>query len=231
MQRFSIIIICSLFLFTSCSRGPTPGPDKRFSGGVSGAIVGAGTGAVAGAELTAAAGPGAWVGAGFGALYGMVKGAALDVSEEEQMRHAEEERVAREYAWAQEVLAEQYAKRLELHPSRDIYPADLFFEGDSDKIGGQSLIIVKHLAEMTKRRMPWSRIAIASYITAKKDSRYAKDLSRRRAEEIANHFVSAGVDPRRIQTRALVLNQPVLLDPADSFDRYRQAIEIIPVDY
>jgi len=38
------------------------------------------------------------------------------------------------------------------------------------------------------------------------------------------------VEPRRLETRAVVVDAPVLIDPNDNPTRYNQAIEIIPVD-
>jgi hypothetical protein len=43
-------------------------------------------------------------------------------------------------------------------------------------------------------------------------------------------MVRAGIEPRRLETRVIVVDAPVLIDPFDSPTRYNQAIEIIPID-
>ena len=77
----------------------------------------------------------------------------------------------------------------------------------------------------------WSRIVVASYVTTRdKDSAYAQFVTKRRAEQIANEFVRAGIEPRRVQIKGIPVEEPILIDPDDSPSRYRQAIEIIPLD-
>jgi len=228
----NFLILVGLPGCTPFSSEPAPGPDKQGVGMLSGAALGAGSGAITGAEVSAGAGPGALVGAGLGAVFGAFSGLGTDLIEEDQIRREEEEQRMRELAWVQEVLAEHYQRRLELHPSRDIFPADLFFCSDSSELNPQALILVHELAALTRQRMPWSRLVIASYMTAAdRDSQYASFLGKKRAERIALEFVKAGVEPRRVYTRAVTIDKPVLIDPDDSPSRYRQAIEIIPLDY
>ncbi len=223
---FLIPISCSPF-----TSDPVPGPDKQSVGTFTGAAIGAGTGAVTGAQVGAGAGPGAWVGAAFGAVYGMFKGLGIDLLEEDQIRRLVEEQHLRELALAQRMLAEHYSRRLELHPGRDIFPADWFFENDSSKLKPEAKILARELGAMTKQRMPWSRIAVVSYLAVKdKNSSYADYLTQKRAEEVALEFVNAGVEPRRILAQGAVIDQTVLIDPYDSRTRYRQAIEIVAVD-
>ncbi len=229
------IALIAIGLFTNgcgpISNNPIPGPDKQGTGTVYGAMLGAGTGAVTGAQLSAGTGPGAMVGAGLGAVWGAVNGFGIDLLEEDQLRREEELARARELAWVQDVLAEHYKRRMELHPNRDIFPADLFFESDSSKLTGPSISLVHELALLTQRRLPWSRIIITAYVTAKDaDSKYAQFLTNRRAEEIATQFVRAGVEARRVQARGVTLQEPLVRDPLDHPSRYKQAVEIVTVD-
>lgn len=220
------LLSCSPF-----SLEPIPGPDKQAVGTFSGAAVGAGAGAVTGAQVSAGTGPGAMVGAAFGAVYGMLNGLGVDLIEEDQIRREAEERRTREVAWVQEVLSEHYARRLELHPQRDIFPADWFFDNDSSDLRDSSVILARELGYLTMRRMPWSRIVVAAYVTTKdKNSSYANYVSKRRAEKIADEFIRAGIEPRRLTVKGIPVDEPVLVDPDDSPSRYRQAIEIIPLD-
>ncbi len=227
----SIVLFLGLSSCTPFSTKPKPGPDKQSVGMWTGAALGAGSGAVYGAQISAGAGPGAWVGAALGAVYGLFNGLGVDLLEEDEIRRQFEEQRMREIAWVQEVLEEHYARRMELHPTRDIFPADWFFESDSVKLKPSAIILARELGAMTQQRMPWSRIVIAAYLTTKdKDSVFAQYVTRKRAEEIALQFVQAGMEPRRVLTQGIALPEPVLLDPDDSPSRYRQAIEIIPLD-
>jgi hypothetical protein len=234
MKIQTLLLLSGLLCCVACSpftTEPIPGPDKQSVGTFAGAALGAGSGAVFGAQVGAGSGPGAWVGAALGAVYGMFEGLGVDLLEEDELRRAAEGQDLRELAWAQEVLSEHYARRLELHPTRDIFPADWFFENDSAQLKPAAVVLARELGELTKQRMPWSRIVVAAYITTKdKDSAYAQFVTKRRAEEIALQFVRAGMEPRRVLTQGIAIPEPILIDPQDSPSRYRQAIEIIPLD-
>ena len=231
----AIPLLLALVLFAgACSRQsrPVPGPDKQGAGTVSGAMLGAGAGAVYGAQISAGTGAGAIAGAGIGAVYGAVSGLALDSLEEEQLRQEKDLYDAQKKTWAQAILTQHYEKRLELHPNRDIYPADLFFADDGVKLRQEGKVLVHEIATLTRERMPWSRIVIASYVTSRSsDSEYANYLSTKRAEEIAIEFVRAGLEGRRVLIQGVTLPEPIVVDPYDSPDRYRQAVEVIPIDY
>jgi len=212
---------------------PIPGPDKQATGTWYGAAMGAGSGAVSGAQLgSVGAAPGALVGAGFGAVYGMFSGIGQDIIEEDQYDRMLEVQDLRERSWAQSILAEHYAKRLEIHPNRDIFPADLFFEGDSAELKPGAKVILDELVLITKQRMPWSRIVVASYVsTSDLNSDFAQHITERRAEKIALALVRGGMNPHRIQTQAMPITDILVADPYDNPNRYRQAIELIPLDY
>lgn len=154
--RLSVFLFC-LLMFASCSPfsvDPIPGPDKQSVGTFTGAAIGAGTGAVYGAQIGAGTGPGAWVGAAMGAVYGMFTGLGMDLLEEDEIRREAEAQRLREVAWVQEMLQEHYARRLELHPTRDIYPADWFFDADSSQLKPSAVILARELGSLTQQRMP-----------------------------------------------------------------------------
>ena len=214
-----------------CSSSPVPGPDKVFQGEGVGALEGAGAGAITGAQLSAGAGPGAAVGAGFGALLGAIHGMGLDQSEEAKLRDAAALKEEQSRTVAQQILVEQYKRRMEIHPTREIYPADLFFKGDSVSMCPSGVGLVKELARMNGMRLPYSRLVVAAYSkSSTPESSYAQHLTERRSREFVNQLVRAGVEPRRLETRSVVVNAPILIDPLDNPTRYNQAIEIIPID-
>lgn len=234
MKRKFALSILFVSLFYGCSpfsTQPAPGPDKQGEGLLYGASVGAGTGAITGAQFAAATGPGAWIGAGLGGVMGMLSGLGIDLLEEDQIIKKEQTQCLRDVTWAQERLAEHYARRLELHPNRDIFPADWFFRQDSAEFTPGGELLVEMLADLTQRRIPWSRIAVAAYNTASDpESSYAKHVTKKRAEAIAVAFIHSGFEPRRVVAQSVVIPEPVLIDPDDNPGRYRQAIELIPLD-
>lgn len=221
---------CAIFL-SGCAREAVPGPDKQFGQMVQGAATGAGAGAVTGFQISAATGPGALIGAGVGAISGAIEGSSTDLTEDQQLELQQQIYKAKQVAYAQEVLKEHYRRRAELHPSREIYPADLFFYGDNVTLKPEAKWLIAELAKMNKTRLPYSRLVIAVYSKSKDpDSAYANHLTERRAREIVDAFISNGLEPRRLSTRPEVISEPILIDPLDKADRYNQAIEFIPID-
>ena len=74
-------------------------------------------------------------------------------------------------------------------------------------------------------------LAIAAYVrTNDPQTVYARQMAQERCRQIGDNFVRAGLEPRRLESRAVVTPAPVLLDPQDDPARYNQAIEIIPLD-
>jgi len=217
-------------LLSACARQQT-GPDKQYVGTATGAVSGAGAGAITGFQLGAGTGPGALIGAGFGAVAGGVKGIVQDAAEEESIRLAHLTQSEREISAAHEILHDHYKRRMELHPTRDIYPADIFFEGDEVRIKKAAIPLIWEIARLNKTRMPWSRMVVASYARAKDDdSAYALHLAERRSRELSDYFVRAGIEPRRMEARGVIVDAPLLIDPYDDPFRYNQAIEIIMLD-
>ncbi len=227
-SKFSLLIL--LILLVSCT-GYRPGPDKEGLGIVTGAATGAGTGAIVGLHLGAGTGPGAAVGAGVGAVAGGIRGAVQDWAEEDLKELKERAKTEKEIAFAQQVLTEHYQRRIEFHPARDIYPADYFFSGDEVKLKPESIALVRELARLNKKRFPWSRLIVACYVKSVEDkTSYAEHLTLKRSREIGNYLVRFGIEPRRIETRGVITDSPLVVIPGQDPRRFSQAIELIPVD-
>jgi outer membrane protein OmpA-like peptidoglycan-associated protein len=138
-----------------------------------------------------------------------------------------------ERARAHKILAQHFDRRLRLHPTRDIYPADLFFYADTTKVRPEALGIVNELAVLNKDRLPWSRLVVACYVKSrdpKATNDYGRQLAEHRAEALSNQLVRRGIDPRRIEARAVLIDEPLVSDESDDPLRYAQAVEIIPFD-
>jgi len=225
-----VLNILLLLLISACA-GPTQGPDKQFAGALEGAASSAGAGAVYGFQVGAGSGVGAAVGAGVGAVAGTIQGIAQDQLEEDLLKLSAETRVERDRAMAQQIIAENYKRRLELHPTRDLYPADLFFTEDGTKLSDLGFLLLAELARMDKNRLPWSRFAVVSYVRSNdKESVFGRYLAEKRALAIGDFLSQRGFNPRRIVARGVIMDSPILLDPKDAPERYNQAIEFVPLD-
>lgn len=216
----------------ACSSRPVPGPDKQFSGTAVGAMEGAGAGAVMGFQMGLATGPGAAIGAGFGAAAGAIHGVIKDGTEEFEMETGRRIRAEARRSVAQEILSDHFRRRMAVHPARDIYPADLFFNGDSAKVSARGVSVLEEVARLNQYRLPYSRLVIAAYAKSVggEESSYIQHLTDRRSRAIVNQLIKAGIEPRRLETRSVIIDQPVLIDPSSDPTRFNQAIEIIPVD-
>jgi outer membrane protein OmpA-like peptidoglycan-associated protein len=171
------------------------------------------------------------VGAGLGAVAGGIQGAIQDSFDEQLLRLSAEARAERERVFAQEILEDQFKRRLQLHPTRDIYPADLFFRGDETSLRPTARALVRELARLNKDRASWSRLVVASYVkSSSPDSEFAQRLADRRSREIVDELVRSGIEPRRLQTRTVLTNAPLVIDPLDRPERFNQAVELIALD-
>lgn len=229
-MRIALLLVGVLTL-SGCFQDAHHGPDKQSNSMMKGVVVGAGTGAVTGFQLSSGTGPGAAVGAGFGAVMGGIHGFVQDIQEEAILALRSKTQRERHIAYAHSILTDHFRRRMELHPTRDIFAADLFFESDQVRLRDEACALVEELAWLNKNRYPWSRLVIAIYVkSTDPDSEYARHLAFERSKELGDYFIRAGIEPRRITTRAVIVEEPVLIDPADRSDRYAQAIELIPID-
>lgn len=226
----SVAFFALSFFTVSCAPSQ-PGPDRQFEGMASGIALGAGSGAVTGFQVSAATGPGAAVGAGFGAIAGAIGGAVRDSEEDRIAALSSATQKERERSSVHQILQDHYQKRIELHPTRDIYPADLFFVGDETRLCKMGKALVNEIAILNQQRMPSSRLALAVYVKSNDpNSDFARYLAEERARSFADQLERGGINPRRIETRPMIVDAPVLIDPLDDPGRYSQAIELILMD-
>jgi outer membrane protein OmpA-like peptidoglycan-associated protein len=219
-------------VLSACSRQPVHGPDKQFSGTAVGAMEGAGAGAVMGFQMGVATGPGAAIGAGFGAAAGAIQGALRDSTEELEMETSKTLALESRRSVAQQLLTDHYRRRMAIHPSRDIYPADLFFDGDSARVSPRGAGVLEEVARLNKQRLPYSRLIVAAYAKSVggEESSYIQHLTDRRSRAVVNQLIKAGIEPRRLETRSVIIDGPLVIDPQSDPTRFNQAIEIIPID-
>jgi outer membrane protein OmpA-like peptidoglycan-associated protein len=233
--RVTRLFVAPLFLLilTSCV-SKKPGPDQQFKGTATGAALGAGRGAVVGAQLSSGSGPGALVGAGFGAVLGGARGLVFDITEAELLKIGQELSEQERVSLAHTLLKEHLERRSRLFPTRDIFPADVFFDADEVKLSRSGQALVEEMALLQKPRLPWSRLVVVSYVKSNaetvQEQLYARHLGGKRSQAIVNGLVRHGVEPRRLVARTVLLPEPVAVDPADSPFRYYQALELFMED-
>lgn len=219
--------LCCGFLLC-CS--PKLGPDKQAYGAAEGSASGALTGAVTGFQVGSSTGAGALVGAGFGALAGAVQGHSQDALEHALILISNEIQKTKEEAFAEEVLAMQLRRRNALFPSRDIFPADIFFRSDERQLSPEGKAVLRVIYRLNKDRLPWSRFGIASYILSNSpDSSYARHLSRKRGRAIGDYLVSLGMEPRRLSIVSAIRTEPLVKGSPED-ERFGHAIEFFPKD-
>ena len=205
----------------------TPAGNRREEGAVAGAATGALTGMVVAVHAGSAYPPAALAGAGFGAVAGGVKGYFADQLEAKYQELANEKDHQKALLKAQLIVLQQLEQRKKLHPTRDIFPSDLFFLGDEHTLRPGAEAIIEEIAIINKERFSWSPLVVASYVQAGKNDSFAKQLAGDRAKIIANKLIKYGISPRRVEARPIIITETLLLDPEDRPDRYSQAIEFI----
>jgi outer membrane protein OmpA-like peptidoglycan-associated protein len=238
MERLRfILLLIALFASTACTKKQMCltkkciGKEGAITGKVSGAVLGAGSGAITGFQLGSGSGPGAAVGAGLGALAGGIRGVVHDRNVTNLEKGEEELEREKLRAQAQSAIADLMSYRLSSHPSREIYPADLFFAEDSSKLKPLGKALVSEIYLINKNRLPWSRLGVVSYVkSTNKKSSYSNHLAEKRALAIANELVRSGIEPRRVIASGVVGKDFLIKDANLSQGRYGQAIEIVPLD-
>ncbi len=210
MSKMKILLIAiSIAVFLpGCAdySKPIPGKDKQGAGLVSGAMMGAGSGIITGAQFGAATGPGAFIGMGFGALWGSLQRLGLDLLEDEDFRILMEVAKTDDEVLAQYTLLEHFEIKSELHPGRDIFPADVFFDNGDVKISRNGAAVARLITKILSQRSPSSRFEIVNYIVSSdKKSTYAKFLGKKRNNSLGFTLVQAGIEPRRLVFKTIVV--------------------------
>ena len=231
-NKYPLVILFAV-IFSSCAdySKPIPGRDKQGAGLLSGAIMGAGSGMITGGQFAASVGPGAFIGMGFGALWGSLYGLGIDVLEEEDLYILSQVARNEDEVAAQYILLEHFELKSELHPGRDIFPADVFFKKDEVSLSRSGNAVAQVFSKMLAKRNPASRIEIIIYQVSKdENSTYAKYLGRKRGVAVGNALVKAGIEPRRLVFKSITLDNPLVFDQYDRAERYYQAVEFALVD-
>jgi outer membrane protein OmpA-like peptidoglycan-associated protein len=210
--RFPVIVLAGLLLI--------PLGCERRAG--TGALIGAGLGAAAGAVIGHQSGhrtEGALIGAAAGGLAGAGIGHIMD---KQAQTYDEIEGVEVDYHDGETGGPERIQLRLS---------SELLFEKDSAAVKAAGISKLDELA-VVMRENPGNTMIIKGYASEEGDELHNKELSRRRADSVADFLVASRVNPAQLKTVGLGASNPIASnETAEGRVRNRRVeIEIYPPD-
>ncbi len=177
-----------------------------------GAAAGAGTGAAIGAIV--GGGKGAGEGAAIGAVVGLLGGGLIgnymdNQAKEMQSILSEQDRLRREQGRLNVAMASDV---MFASGSADLYP------GGRDKLRQFAGVL---------NRYPQETVQIVGHTDSRGSEELNDDLSRRRAQAVADALVADGVNPGRISTRGMGASSPVATNDTPEGRAQNRRVEII----
>ncbi len=184
-----------------------------------GTVVGAVTGAAAGSAIGAIAGggKGAGKGAAIGAVVGALGGGLIGSYLDQQAREMEA------------LLAEQDYLRREQEKLQVVMASDVLFESGKAYIQPGARDKLGRLAQVLNR-YPRTRVQIIGHTDSRGSEESNYELSRRRAQAVADILVENGVSAARIATRGEGESRPIASNdtPEGRAKNRRVEIDIVP---
>jgi outer membrane protein OmpA-like peptidoglycan-associated protein len=212
MKKIISILITTVFMITllSCA-----GQTNQQRGSRTGVAVGAGVGAILGQVIGRNTGS-TLLGAGIGAILGGIAGDQIGSYMDRQEQDLRNAMAASEYA--------------SLQRSQDVliatFKSDVFFDFNSSilKPGGYSEIT---RISNVLNKYPQTTIRVEGHTDSVGSESYNQQLSRNRADAVANTLVQKGIDSRRITTVGFGESQPISSNNATN---RRVNIVITPIE-
>ncbi len=192
----------------------------------------AGGGALAGAKLGVGALPGAGVGLASAALISAIQSFVINRTDDSLLRLENSLKTAKYSSTGQQLLLSYWEIRNKYFPSRDIFPAEFFFEVDSTNLSSLGKGLLQEIYLLNKDRFPWSRFGIISYVTTTDDrNNFSKDLAVKQVRVIGSYLISLGLNPRRVSASASLTDRPLVQTNDPNIDKmFFNAIEFVPLD-
>ena len=176
-----------------------------------GAVTGAGAGAAIGAIV--GGGKGAGEGAAIGAVVGALGGGAVGYYMDNQAKEM------------QAVLGEQDRIRREQESMQVILANDVLFSSGSATMQPGASSKLHKLADVLNR-YPRSTIQVVGYTDSRGTEESNLDLSRRRAQAVADELTADGVSATRISTRGVGVADPVATNATPEGRAQNRRVEI-----
>jgi outer membrane protein OmpA-like peptidoglycan-associated protein len=189
--RYLVLLMLAL-VFTGCSVYESN--PRTVKGAGVGAVGGAGAGAAVGAIV--GGGKGAGEGAAIGAVLGALGGSLIGNYMDNQAKEMEG------------VLAEQDRLRRQQDQLQVILANDVLFSSGSATMQPGARDKLRRLADILNR-YPSETVQVVGYTDSRGGEESNLDLSRRRAQAVADELAAAGVSASRISVRGLGAAQPV----------------------
>jgi len=216
MQRaFGSSVAISVLVSTLAGCSMYESNPRTVKGAGIGAAAGAGTGAAIGAIV--GGGKGAGQGAAIGAVVGLLGGGLIGNYMDNQAKEM------------QAVLAEQDRLRQNQENLQVILANDVLFDSGSATIQGGGRSKLKQLADVLNR-YPRETVQIVGYTDSRGSEESNLDLSRRRAQAVAEELTANGVSASRVSTRGLGAADPLATNatPEGRAQNRRVVITVTP---
>lgn len=209
-----IIAVAALTLALSgCTTDPYTG-EQKLSNTVGGAGIGAGVGALGGylvGEATGAdSGRAALIGAGIGAIGGGGIGAYMDNQEAELRRQLQ----------GTGVSVTRRGERIVLN-----MPSNITFPTDGDQIRGEFYPVLNSVA-IVLAKYDRSIVDVDGHTDSQGSDGYNLDLSRRRAESVADYLAAQRIDGRRLNVQGFGESRPVADNGSDYGRAENRRVEV-----
>lgn len=209
-----IIAVAALTLALSgCTTDPYTG-EQKLSNTVGGAGIGAGVGALGGylvGEATGAdSGRAALIGAGIGAIGGGGIGAYMDNQEAELRRQLQ----------GTGVSVTRRGERIVLN-----MPSNITFPTDGDQIRAEFYPVLNSVA-IVLAKYDRSIVDVDGHTDSQGSDGYNLDLSRRRAESVADYLAAQRIDGRRLNVQGFGESRPVADNGSDYGRAENRRVEV-----
>ncbi|MBP1687101.1 MAG: OmpA family protein [Deltaproteobacteria bacterium] len=187
------------------------GAPRTVKGAGVGAATGAGTGAAIGAIV--GGGEGAWKGAAIGGVVGALAGGAIGNYMDRQAKEMEG------------VLAEQDRVRRNQEQLQVVMPSDVMFSSGSAQLQPGARDKLRRFADVLNR-YPQTTVQVIGHTDSRGSEASNDELSRRRAQSVAEELTADGVSAARLMTFGRGASQPVATNATPEGRAQNRRVEI-----
>ena len=208
-----IAFACATLVLSGCTTDPYTG-EQKLSNTVGGAGIGAGVGALGGFLVGKATGTNsgraALIGAGIGAIGGGGIGAYMDNQEADLRRQLQ----------GTGVSVTRQGDRIILN-----MPSNITFPSDGDSIRSEFYPVLNSVA-IVLAKYDRSAVDVDGHTDSQGSDSYNLDLSRRRAESVADYLASQRVNARRLNVQGFGESRPVAPNDTDYGRAQNRRVEV-----
>ncbi len=213
MYKKAVIVALAATYLSACTTTDPYTGEQKVSNTAGGAAIGAGMGAVAG--LLIGNNPvqrrnAALIGAGVGALAGGAVGNYMDTQEAE----------LRAQLQGTGVSVTRAGDRIILN-----MPSNVTFATGDDRVSPDFYPTLDSVA-IVLRKFDRTLIDVDGHTDSVGNAAFNQDLSERRANSVANHLASRGIDQRRMSTMGYGLERPIASNATESGRAQNRRVEI-----